>query len=84
MIMIRKQTIGHHRHIAFLRHTPDYGREYLDYVGMRPITPTGVWGKPTAADPEQAKQSITQWVARSVDYIQATFAELAKLKKLQT
>ncbi|MEW6358004.1 MAG: creatininase family protein [Planctomycetota bacterium] len=64
--------------------TPDYGREYMDYVGLKALSPTGVWGKPSEADPDQAKQNVERWVDSSVEYIQATFAELGKLKKQQT
>ncbi|NOZ20729.1 MAG: creatininase family protein [Planctomycetes bacterium] len=64
--------------------TPDYGREYIDYVSLKKLSPTGVWGKPSEADPEQSKQNVAQWVDRSVEYIEATFAEVAKLKKQQT
>jgi len=59
--------------------SPPYGREFLDYVGMRPLTPTGVWGKPSEADPEKYKAASQQW--HSAEYIKATFAELEKLKK---
>jgi len=59
--------------------TPNYGREYLDYVGMKPLTPTGVWGKPSQADPEKHKKTAQQW--HSVEYIRATFAEIERLRE---
>jgi creatinine amidohydrolase len=45
--------------------TPNYGREYMDYVGMKPLTPTGVWGtsKYLPADAAPVRASIQ---ARSV------------------
>ena len=61
--------------------TPEYGREYLDYVSLKKLSPTGVWGKPSEADPEQVEQFVAQWADRSAQYITATFAELEKLKK---
>ena len=60
---------------------PPYGREYLDYVGMRRLTPTGVWGKPSQAEPNKHQQTVPQNVERSVKYIKATFAEMARLKE---
>ncbi len=30
---------------------PRVGREYLDYVGVRAVSPTGVWGSPARATP---------------------------------
>jgi creatinine amidohydrolase len=59
--------------------TPEYGREYLDYVGMRKVSPTGIWGKPSAADPDRHKGDAR--VKHSVEYIKATFAELGRLKR---
>jgi creatinine amidohydrolase len=60
--------------------TPEYGRDYIDYVSLKKLSPTGVWGKPSEADPQKHKQVVEQWVQRSVDYVTATFAELEKLK----
>jgi len=60
--------------------TPRLGREYIDYVGMRKLTPTGVWGKPSKASAEKAREGSEAAVRRSVAYIKATFAELEKLK----
>ena len=57
--------------------TPSHGREYLDYVGMKKISPTGVWGMPSEAD---AGADRSGSVDRSVDYINATFAEIEKLR----
>lgn len=58
--------------------TPQHGREYLDYVGMKPVSPTGIWGQPSAANPAQHDpDSLTK---RLVSYIRATFAELERLK----
>lgn len=61
--------------------TPEYGQEYMDYVSLKRLSPTGVWGKPSQADPQKHKEIVEQWVERSVQYVKATFAELQKLKE---
>ena len=58
--------------------TPAYGREYLDYVGMRKVSPSGIWGKPSEAAPDAHRGEAR--ARQSVEYVRATFAELEKLK----
>ena len=60
--------------------TPDVGQEYNDYVGLDRTTKVGVWGKPTEASREIGEQNIAPRVEHQVRYIQATFAELERLK----
>jgi len=60
--------------------TPRYGREYIDYVSLRKLTPTGVWGKPSKASAEKAKEASEATAERCAEYIKTTFAELEKLK----
>jgi len=59
---------------------PEVGREYLDYVGMRAVAPTGVWGTPNAATPEMGKETIDDMVKAIVDYAADTFAGLEEIK----
>jgi len=59
---------------------PDVGREYLDYVGMRPVAPTGVWGTPGAATPKLGKDTIDDMVGLIVDYATETFARLEEFR----
>ena len=47
---------------------PDVGREFLDYVGMRAVTPTGVWGTPSEATGELGERVLGEWVERIVTY----------------
>lgn len=61
--------------------TPDYGREYIDYVSLKKLSPTGVWGKPSEAEPEKVKEFVDQWADRAAQYITATFAELERMKR---
>lgn len=60
---------------------PDVGREYLDYVGMRAVAPTGVWGTPNAATPESGRESVEKWVKPVVDYARETFARLEEIRR---
>jgi creatinine amidohydrolase len=59
---------------------PDVGREFLDYVGMRAVAPTGVWGTPSTATPEMGKENIDDMVRQIVDYARDTFARLDEIK----
>jgi len=59
---------------------PEVGREYLDYVGMRAVAPTGVWGTPESATPEMGRRSIDEMTRVIVDYARDTFDRIASLK----
>ena len=58
----------------------EVGREYLDYVGMRAVAPTGVWGTPESATPELGEQSIDDMTRIIVDYARDTFARIDEIK----
>lgn len=48
---------------------PDFGREYLDYVGMKAISPLGVWGKPGLASKELGWELFQKMLERTDGYI---------------
>jgi creatinine amidohydrolase len=60
---------------------PQVGREYLDYVGMRAVTPTGVWGQPSKASAEKGKVIADEAVRVIVAYVRDTFQRLEELRK---
>jgi creatinine amidohydrolase len=60
---------------------PDAGREYLDYVPMKMISPKGTWGCQTSASPEKGEAALTILTDATVDYISSTFAKLDAIKK---
>ncbi len=53
---------------------PDVGREYLDYVGMKGVSPTGVWGKPSLASSELGAELFREMLARTDEYIKDAFS----------
>ncbi len=59
---------------------PGVGREYLDYVGMRAVSPTGVWGSPGRATSEIGRRSFDEMVRDIVAYARETFKRVAELK----
>ena len=59
---------------------PEVGREYLDYVGMRALSPTGVWGTPSQATPELGRKAIDDMTRRMVDYARDAFKRIAEMK----
>jgi creatinine amidohydrolase len=48
---------------------PDLGREYLDYVGMKKVSPAGVWGKPSLASGELGEELFQKMLERTDEYI---------------
>ena len=59
---------------------PDAGREYLDYVPMRSISPHGTWGHQSHASPEKGAKALEILTSATADYIKATFAKLDSIK----
>jgi creatinine amidohydrolase len=59
---------------------PDVGREYLDYVGLRAVCPTGVWGTPSRANRKKGKKAIDDMVRYLVAYARDTFARLEEIQ----
>ena len=63
---------------------PTEGREYLDYVGVRKVSPTGVWGRATRATREKGERMLADNVDRMVAYITETFKRLEEMEKQET
>jgi len=59
--------------------SPELGQEWNDYVGYGTSTQTGVWGKPSEADPEMAAEAMETRAERSAQYIRQTFAKLDRM-----
>ncbi len=59
---------------------PEVGREFLDYVGMRAVSPTGVWGTPSRATPELGRKAIDDMTRRIVDYARDAFRRIDEMK----
>jgi creatinine amidohydrolase len=59
---------------------PAQGREFFDYTGLRAVSPTGLWGAPSEASPDQGEERLQQAAERAVSYIRKTFAEIDRLE----
>jgi creatinine amidohydrolase/Fe(II)-dependent formamide hydrolase-like protein len=59
---------------------PSEGREFLDYVGMRKVSPTGVWGRASLANLEEGERMLEESVERIVAYVQETFRRLEEME----
>lgn len=59
---------------------PREGREYLDYVGMAGVSPSGAWGTPGKATAAQGCESFEDAVRNITAYARKTFDRVAKLK----
>ncbi|MFC1717316.1 creatininase family protein [Candidatus Poribacteria bacterium] len=53
---------------------PNVSREYLDYVGMKKVSPTGVWGKPSLASRELGAELFGKMVERTDEYVWDAFS----------
>jgi creatinine amidohydrolase/Fe(II)-dependent formamide hydrolase-like protein len=62
---------------------PQAGREYLDFVPMKAISPKGTWGCQLTATPEKGEKALEILTSATVDYIKSTFARLEDIKRNQ-
>lgn len=60
---------------------PEATREYLDYVGVKGVSPHGVWGEPTKASAEEGRQVLEAGVEAAVNYIRAAFARIEEAER---
>jgi creatinine amidohydrolase len=61
-------------------YVPSEGREFIDYVGMRKVTPTGVWGRATRATKQDGERMLAESVERIVAYVRETFQRLDEME----
>ncbi|NLE76854.1 MAG: creatininase family protein [Chloroflexi bacterium] len=60
---------------------PDVSKAYLDWVPFDAVCPGGVWGRPSLATAEKGARALEAAVARTVHYIEESFAHLATMKR---
>lgn len=58
----------------------DTPASYLDYVGTRGVTPTGVWGRPSLTDVDSGGRVLEAEAERITEYALATFAILEEMR----
>jgi creatinine amidohydrolase len=59
---------------------PTQGREFIDYVGMRGVTPHGHWGPPSTATAEKGEEILATAARSAAQYIRNTFAQIEQLE----
>lgn len=62
-------------------YSPTQGREFLDYVGVAGVSPTGVWGAPSKGTAEEGAELLERAAQQAADYIRRTFAEIERLEQ---
>ena len=60
---------------------PDVGREFLDYVPMKAISPKGMWGCQTFSTRQKGERILEIRAEATTEYIKDTFARLERIKK---
>jgi len=60
---------------------PDATQEYLDYVGVKPISPHGIWGSPSRASKTKGEKTQENKISQISEYVKQTFQKLEKLEK---
>jgi creatinine amidohydrolase len=60
--------------------TPPYTQSHLLYAPIRKLGKHGCWGTPTAATAEKGRRALKRRIDASVEFIQATFAEVDRIK----
>lgn len=50
-------------------HLPEVPREYIDYCGLRRMSPTGLWGKPSKAGLEQGKRFYSIMLEKTAEFV---------------
>ncbi len=59
---------------------PPVGREFLDYLSLMEISPSGVWGRPSKASGKKGEKAIEIMVSETARYIKQTFERIEKLR----
>jgi creatinine amidohydrolase len=60
---------------------PDVTQEYIDYVGLKALSKSGHWGKPSLASPEKGKEATDGAVEGIAFYIKQTFKKLEEIER---
>ena len=60
---------------------PDVTQEYLDYVGVKPISSQGVWGSPSQATKTKGEKTEENKIRQISEYVKQTFQKLEELEK---
>lgn len=55
-------------------HTPAVGREFVDYVGLRAVSDTGVWGSPSHATEALGAELFARMLAETLEYVDGAYA----------
>jgi len=64
-------------------YVPKVTQEFLDYLRMKEISSSGVWGKPSRASLKKGKKAIEIMIRVTTKYINETFEKIKKLKNLK-
>jgi len=60
---------------------PAAGREYLDYVFLPDLSPSGVWGRPSKSNPDKGRDYLEAYVNACVRYVRDTLHSQAAQKR---
>jgi creatinine amidohydrolase len=60
---------------------PETTQEYLDYVGMRPLSGDGVWGKPSQSSVKKGEEIQKRRIEDITSYIKQTFQSLESIER---
>lgn len=60
---------------------PDTTQEYLDYVGVKPISPQGTWGRPSRATKNKGEIIQETKIKEISDYVNKTIRKLEEIEK---
>ena len=55
--------------------------DYLNYVGMREVTPDGIWGRPSKANTQLGERIADEFVNATVKYIVETIGNVRRFRK---
>ena len=62
-------------------HVPDVTQEYLDYVGMKPLSKHGSWGPASQASKEKGEKLLETRVEKILKYVRETLSKLEELEQ---
>jgi len=61
---------------------PDVTQEYLDYVGMKPLSKYGTWGRASRASKEKGEKLLKARVDGIFNYVKETLNKLEELERV--
>jgi len=78
MLCINEELVKKDKIVDYI---PDVTQEYLDYVGMKPLSKYGNWGRASQASKEKGEKLLKARADKIFNYVKETLSKLEELER---